>query len=88
MFSQYFFGFILPILINILFIVFLVTCTEYKAYIVHILIAISTVIPICNWIVAIIIFIWSLVAILEDNYWVKTKLKSNKLTKFLFNKQN
>ena len=36
----------------------------------------------------IIIFIWSLVAILEDDYWVKTKLKSNKLTKFLFNKQN
>lgn len=86
MFIHFFLGFILPVIINFLFIVFLVTCTEYKAYIIHIIIAITSIIPVMSWLTALFIIIYIVINIFVDGDNIE--LKSNKLTKFLFNKQN
>lgn len=74
--------FFIPMLLCILYVVFLLTCTNLKAYAIHVAIGISAFIPVWN------IFVFVAVIAYTFLRWDKVKLKSNKLTKFLFNKQN
>lgn len=77
---NFFLGYLLPVIFMLLIIGFLFM-TDCKVYIWHILTFIFAFIPIGNWIAFMCNIILVFICLIED----MIEIKSNKVTKFLFN---